>query len=81
MLALLGELEEAEALARAGQELALSPVLEPWLAWGDHALGLVALDREEPAAALEQFERAERRNDAAGSRPRPSGARRTASRH
>ena len=54
------------ALARAGQELALSPVLDPWLAWGDHTLGLVALDRGEPAAALEHFERSERRNDAAG---------------
>ena len=64
--ALLGELDDAEALALAGQELALSPVLEPWLAWGDHTLGLVALDRGEPAAALEHFERSERRNDAAG---------------
>ena len=64
--ALLGELDEAETLARAGQELALSPVLDPWLAWGDHALGLVALDRGEPAAALEHFEDSERRNDAAG---------------
>ena len=64
--ALLGLLDEAESLARAGQELALSPVLEGWLAWGDHTLGLVALDRGEPAAALEHFERAERRNDAAG---------------
>ena len=33
---------------------------------GDHTLGLVAHDRGEPAAALEHFERAERRNDAAG---------------
>ena len=41
-------------------------MLEGWLAWGDHTLGLVALDRGEPAAALEHFERAERRNDAAG---------------
>ena len=64
--ALLGELEEAETLARAGQELALSPVLDPWLAWGDYSLGLVALDRGEPAAALEHFEDSERRNDAAG---------------
>ena len=76
--ALLGDLDEAEELARAGQELALSPVLEPWLAWGDHTLGLVALDRGEPAAALEHFERAERRNDAAGfmdsiSRQPPNG--------
>ena len=78
ILALLGDLDDAEALARAGQELALSPVLEPWLAWGDHTLGLVALDRGEPAAALEHFERAERRNDAAGfmdpvSRQPPNG--------
>ena len=64
--ALLGELEEAETLAHAGQELALSPVLDPWLAWGDYSLGLVALDRGEPAAALEHFEDSERRNDAAG---------------
>ena len=64
--ALLGELDDAEALALAGQELALSPVLDPWLAWGDHTLGLVALDRGEPAAALEHFEDSERRNDAAG---------------
>ena len=64
--ALLGELDDAEALALAGQELALSPVLEPWLAWGDHTLGLVALDRGDPATALERFDRAERRNDAAG---------------
>ena len=64
--ALLGELDDAEALARAGQELALSPVLDPWLAWGDHTLGLVALDRGDAAAALDNFERAERRNDAAG---------------
>ena len=64
--AFLGELDDAEALARAGQELALSPVLDPWLAWGDHALGLVALDRGDPAAALEHFEQGERRNDSAG---------------
>ena len=64
--ALLAELDNAEALARAGQELALSPVLDPWLAWGDHALGLVALDRGDPAAALEHFEQGERRNDSAG---------------
>ena len=64
--ALLGELDDAEALARAGQELALSPVLDPWLAWGDYTLGLVALDRGDAAAALDNFERAERRNDAAG---------------
>ena len=64
--ALLGDFDEAESLARAGQELALSPVLEGWLAWGDHTLGLVALDRGEPTSALEHFERAERRNDAAG---------------
>jgi DNA-binding CsgD family transcriptional regulator len=63
---LLGDLDEAEALTRAGQELALSPVLEPWLAWGDHTLGLVALDRGDPAAALEHFERVEQRNDATG---------------
>ena len=66
ILALLGELDEAELRARDGQEHALSPVLEGWLAWGDHTLGVVALDRGEPAAALEHFERAERRNDAAG---------------
>ena len=64
--ALLGELEEAETLAHAGQELALSPVLDPWLAWGDYSLGLVALERGEPAAALEHFEDSERRYDAAG---------------
>ncbi len=64
--ALLGELDDAEALALAGQELALSPVLEPWLAWGDHTLGLVALDRGDPARALEHFHDSERRNDAAG---------------
>jgi DNA-binding CsgD family transcriptional regulator len=66
VLALLGEPDEAEALARAGQELALSPVLEPWLAWGDHVLGLVALERGDPAAALEHFESSARRYDAAG---------------
>ena len=66
VLALLGEPDEAEALARAGQELALSPVLEPWLAWGDHALGLAALERGDSAAALECFERSGRRYDAAG---------------
>jgi DNA-binding CsgD family transcriptional regulator len=53
-------------------------VLEPWLAWGDHTLGLVALERGDPAAALEHFDRAERRNDAAGfldpvSRQLPNG--------
>jgi DNA-binding CsgD family transcriptional regulator len=64
--ALLGLQDEAELLARAGQELALSPVLDGWLAWGDHTLGLVALDRGDPAAALVHFEQAERRNDAAG---------------
>jgi DNA-binding CsgD family transcriptional regulator len=66
VLALLGDLDEAELRARDGQEHALSPLLDGWLAWGDHTLGLVALDRGEPAAALEHFERAERRNDAAG---------------
>ena len=66
VLALLGDPDEAEALARAGQELALSPVLEPWLAWGDHALGLAALERGEAAAALEHFDRSGRRYDAAG---------------
>jgi DNA-binding CsgD family transcriptional regulator len=66
VLALLAQPDEAEALARAGQELALSPVLEPWLAWGDHALGLAALARGEPAAALEHFESSARRYDAAG---------------
>ena len=66
VLAMLGLLNEAESLARAGRELALAPVLEPWLAWGDHTLGLVAFDRGEPAAALEHFERSERRSDAAG---------------
>ena len=76
--ALLGDLDDAEALACAGQELALSPVLDPWLAWGDHTLGLVALDRGDPATALEHFDRAERRNDAAGfldpvSRQPPNG--------
>jgi len=64
--ALLGDPDEAEALARAGQELALSPVLEPWLAWGDHALGLVALERGDPGAALQYFERSGHRYDAAG---------------
>lgn len=64
--ALLGDLDEAEALACAGQELALSPLLGPWLAWGDHALCLVALGRGDPAGALAHFERAERRHDAAG---------------
>ena len=62
--ALLGELDEAEALARAGQELALSPVLDPWLAWGDHALGLVALDRGDAcrgAGALRACRAAQRR--------------------
>ena len=53
VLAHLGEPHEAEALARAGQELALSPVLEPWLAWGDDALGLAALARGDPATALD----------------------------
>ena len=76
--ALLGDLDDAERLARAGQELALSPVLEPWLAWGDHTLGLVALDRGDPTTALEHFDRSERRNDAAGfldpvSRQLPNG--------
>ena len=66
VLALLGLADEAESLARAGQELALAPVLDPWLAWGDHTLGLVALDRGQPSAALEHFERGERRLDAAG---------------
>ena len=66
VLALLGEPDEAEALALAGQELALSPVLEPWLAWGDHVLGLVALARGDPATALEHFESSEQRYDAAG---------------
>ena len=66
VLALLGEPDEAEALAHAGQELALSPVLEPWLAWGDHVLGLAALERGEPATALEHFESSGRRYDAAG---------------
>ena len=66
VLALLGDPDEAEVLARAGQELALSPVLEPWLAWGDHALGLAALDRGDPTAALEHSERSDRRYDAAG---------------
>ena len=65
-LALLGLVDEAESLARAGQELALAPVLPGWLAWGDHTLGLVALDRGEPAAALDHFERSERHNDAVG---------------
>jgi len=76
--ALLGLLEEAERLALAGQEPALSPQLEPWLAWGDHTLGLVELDRNEPTAALDHFERAERRHDAVGfrdpaCRPLPNG--------
>jgi DNA-binding CsgD family transcriptional regulator len=66
VLALLGEPDEAEALARAGQELAFSPVLEPWLAWGDHVLGLAALERGDPATALEHFESSGRRYDAAG---------------
>ena len=66
VLALLGDPDEAEALARAGQELALSPVLEPWLAWGDHVLGLAALERGEAEAALEHFERSGRRYEAAG---------------
>jgi DNA-binding CsgD family transcriptional regulator len=64
--ALLGELDDAEALALAGRELALTPVLDPWLAWGDHTLGLVALERGDPAAALKHFEDAERRHDAVG---------------
>ena len=64
--ALLGDLDEAETLVRAGQELALSPVLDPWLAWGDHTLCIVAHERGDPAAALAHFERAERRHDASG---------------
>jgi DNA-binding CsgD family transcriptional regulator len=64
--ALLGDFDEAEALTRAGQELALSPVLEPWLAWGDHTLGLIALDRGKPTAALQHFERVDQRHDATG---------------
>ena len=75
VLALLGEPDEAETLARAGQELALSPVLEPWLGWGEHALGLVALERGDPGAALEHFERSARRYDAAGWLDRFSGTR------
>jgi DNA-binding CsgD family transcriptional regulator len=76
--ALLGDLDDVESLVRAGQEFALSPALAGWLAWGDHTLGLVALDRDEPAAALEHFERSERHNDAAGfldpaSRQLPNG--------
>jgi DNA-binding CsgD family transcriptional regulator len=66
VFALLGEPDEGEALARAGQELARAPVLGPWLAWGDHALGLIALERGEPAAALEHFDRSDRRYDTAG---------------
>lgn len=76
--ALLGLLDEAESLVLTGEEPALAPMLEPWLAWGDHTLGLVALDRDQPAAALDHFERAERRNDAVGfldpaCRPLPNG--------
>jgi DNA-binding CsgD family transcriptional regulator len=66
VLALLGCPDEAEALVRAGQQLAHSPVLEPRLAWGDHTLGLIALERDDPEAALSHFERSERRYDAAG---------------
>lgn len=78
VLARLGEIDAAEGLTRAGQELAFAPVLDSWLAWGDHALGLIALERGEPATALEHFEQAERRNDAVGFRdpafrPTPGG--------
>ena len=79
--ALLGELEEAETLARAGQELALSPVLDTVACVGRPHLGLVALDRGEPAWRWSTSRDAERRNDAAGfmdpvCRQRPTGSRR-----
>ena len=54
-----------------------SPVLEGWLAWGDRTLGLVALDRGEPAAALPSTSSASEHSGGTtppGSWTRPSGS-------